>query len=113
MAAHFWPIAAAEDDAGKAADSEAIGYAAAVLTWILSSGVYIAAKWAIAEMPPWTLCFWRVFIAFLILLPLVRHELAPMREFARRHWLRLLAIGGIGFALTQGLMYTALEYTTA
>jgi drug/metabolite transporter (DMT)-like permease len=113
MAAQFWSVAAAEKDAKEAAESEATGYAVAVATWLLSSGVYIVAKWAIAEMSPWTLCFWRVLIALIILLPLVRHMFPAMRELLRRHWLALLITGGIGFAITQGLMYTALEYTSA
>lgn len=33
------------------------GYPAAVLCWLLSAGVYIAAKWVAPEMPPWSLCF--------------------------------------------------------
>jgi len=113
MAAHFWSVMAAEKDGKAAADSQTAGYTAAVFTWLLSSGVYIAAKWAIVEMPPSTLCFWRTFIAFVILLPFVRHALPAMHALLRQHWLELLIIGGIGFAITQGLMYTALEFTTA
>jgi drug/metabolite transporter (DMT)-like permease len=113
MAVHFWSVAEAEKDAKPAADSDLVGYTVAVLTWVLSSGVYIVVKWAIAEMPPWTLCFWRVFIACLVLLPLVTRHLAAMGELLRRRWLELLVTGGIGFAITQGLMYLALEHATA
>ena len=49
-------------------------YAVAVLGWLLSAGVYIAAKWVAPEMPPWALCFWRLALACAILLPIVRHH---------------------------------------
>ena len=54
-----------------AGGSLAGAYSVGVLCWLLSAGVYIAAKWVSAEMPPWALCFWRVLIAFAILLPIV------------------------------------------
>lgn len=113
MAEHLVAIAEAHSAKPVSDTSETVGYVVAVLTWVLSAGVYIAAKWAIAEMPPWTLCFWRVVIAFLVLLPLVLHHLPAMRDLIRQHWLQLFIIGGIGLALTQGIMYTSLEYTTA
>jgi drug/metabolite transporter (DMT)-like permease len=84
-----------------------------VFCWMLSAGVYIAVKWVQTEMPPWTLCFWRVAIAGLILLPLVRHHYTRMLELVRTRGLELLVIGGLGLAITQGLMYTGLHYTTA
>ena len=37
--------------------SAANAYALAVLCWLLSAGVYIAAKSVAPEMPPWALCF--------------------------------------------------------
>ena len=110
---HFWPVAEAGTDVKRAAGSEQVGYTVAVLTWVLSAGVYIVVKWAIAEMPPWTLCFWRVFIACLVLLPLVTRHFAAMGDLLRKRWLELLVTGGIGFAITQGLMYLALEHATA
>ena len=113
MAVHFWSVSSTETDVKDVAESETVGYVVAVLTWVLSAGVYIAAKWAIAEMPPWTLCFFRVLIAFLVLLPIVRHHISAIRELLGEHWLELLIIGGLGLAITQGLMYTSLEYTTA
>jgi drug/metabolite transporter (DMT)-like permease len=108
MALHFWSVSSTKTDVKKVADSETVGYVVAVGTWALAAGVYIAAKWAIAEMPPWTLCFFRVLIAFLVLLPIVRHHGVAIRELLEDRWLELLIIGGLGLAITQGLMYTAL-----
>lgn len=55
------------------------GYPAAVLCWLLSAGVYIAAKWVAPEMPPWGLCFWRLALACIILLPIVHRHHGAMR----------------------------------
>jgi drug/metabolite transporter (DMT)-like permease len=115
MAIHFWAI----DSAGAApkpaeAPSAAIeAYASATLCWLLGAGVYIAAKWAAPEMPPWALAFWRVVIAGLILMPLVRNHRVPMAQLVRAQGSALLIIGGLGLSITQGLIYTGLHYTTA
>ncbi len=85
----------------------------AVLCWLLSAGVYIAAKAVISEMPPWALCFWRVFIACLILLPVTHRHWSAMIGLIRQRWLSLLIIGGLGLSITQGLIYMGLNYTTA
>src|SRR4029453_6433245 len=82
-----------------AGNSLAAGYSVAVLCWLLSAGGYIAAKWVSPEMPPWALCFWRVLIAWTILLPVVRRHFDDMVALARGRALELLAIGGIGLAL--------------
>ncbi|MBV8276710.1 MAG: DMT family transporter, partial [Verrucomicrobia bacterium] len=79
----------------------------------LSAGVYIAAKAVTAEMPPWALCFWRVFIAGLILLPITRRHWPAMISLIRKRWFSLLIIGGLGLSITQGLIYMGLNYTTA
>jgi drug/metabolite transporter (DMT)-like permease len=114
MAIHFWSIHSATADAGQRAPSaSAAAYGSATLCWLLSAGVYVAAKWIAPEMPPWTLCFWRVAIAGLILLPFVRHHYAPMAHLVRARGWQLLIIGGLGLSITQGLIYTGLSDTTA
>jgi drug/metabolite transporter (DMT)-like permease len=85
----------------------------ATLCWLLSAGVYIAAKAVTTEMPPWALCFWRVFIAALILLPITSRHWPAMISLIRNRWLSLLIIGGLGLSITQGLIYVGLNYTTA
>lgn len=66
----------------------ASAYALAVLCWLLSAGVYIAAKWVAPEMPPWALCFWRLALACAILLPIVHghheHMIALVKSRAAR-----------------------------
>jgi drug/metabolite transporter (DMT)-like permease len=52
-------------------------------------------------------------IATAILLPFVRHQFGAIRDFMQAHWLPAFIIGALGFAFTQGLMFTALEHTSA
>jgi drug/metabolite transporter (DMT)-like permease len=85
----------------------------AILCWLLAAGVYIAAKVVATEMPPWALSFWRVFIAGLILLPLIRRHVPAMIGQVRQRWLSMLIIGGLGFAISPALIYIGLNYTTA
>jgi drug/metabolite transporter (DMT)-like permease len=114
MAMHLWSIhAAAADAKPQRPAAPAAAYASATLCWLLSAGVYIAAKWVAQEMPPWALCFWRVTIAGLILLPLVRHHYGRMAQLVRARGLELLIIGGLGLALTQGLVFVGLYSTSA
>lgn len=113
MAAGLWSIVEAHGGKKVSASSDAVGYAVGLLTWVLSGGVFVAAKGSIDEMPPWTLCFWRLLIATLILLPLVRRHFPDMRAFLRQHWFHAMAIGALGLGITQGLMFNAMEYTTA
>jgi drug/metabolite transporter (DMT)-like permease len=85
----------------------------AILGWLLSAGVYIAAKWVAPEMPPWALCFWRLGLACLILLPVVRHHYAAMAQLLRKRGLELLGVGALGLTACQGMLYTGLQYTDA
>ena len=88
-------------------------YAIATFGWLLSAGVYIAAKWVAVEMPPWALCFWRLGLACLILLPVVRHRYAAMASLLRARPLELLVVAGLGLTACQGMIYTGLQYTDA
>jgi drug/metabolite transporter (DMT)-like permease len=85
----------------------------AILCWLLAAGVYIAAKVVTTEMPPWALCFWRIVIAGLILLPLTRRHWFAMISLVRQRWISLLILGGVGFSISPGLIYIGLNYTTA
>lgn len=113
MAAGLWSIAEAKVGRELSAGSQGLGYTVGVTAWLLTAGVFIAAKAVVSELPPWTLCFFRVSIAFLVLLPIVRHQWPEIREFLRRRWPAALIVGGLGLGITQGIMYQALAYTTA
>jgi len=88
-------------------------YGVGVLCWLLSAGVYIAVKLTANEMPPWVLCFWRATIAAIILLPATHSHWRAVAATLRKRWLEFLVIGGLGLAITQGLMFIGLNYTSA
>lgn len=115
MGIQFLPIAGLPKETvqAKTKPSSFEAYGLATLCWLLSAGVYIAAKAVVTEMPPWTLCFWRVLLAGLILFPATWPHWPAVVATVRKRWLALLVIGGLGLAITQGLMYTGLNYTTA
>ncbi|EJC78129.1 putative permease [Rhizobium leguminosarum bv. trifolii WSM2012] len=96
-----------------AGGSLAAAYSVGVFCWLLSAGVYIAAKWVSSEMPPWALCFWRVLIAWAILMPIVARHFGAMAALVRARGLELLAIGGIGLAICQGLIFVGLHHADA
>ncbi|MDX8466111.1 EamA family transporter [Mesorhizobium sp. VK23B] len=89
------------------------GYPAAVLCWLLSAGVYIAAKWVAPEMPSWGLCFWRLALACAILLPIVHRHHGAMMALLKSRPLEIVAVGAIGLTLCQGMIYRGLADTDA
>jgi drug/metabolite transporter (DMT)-like permease len=113
MAVSLWSIGEAHGSKAISPDSEAVGYTVGFLTWILAAGVIVAAKGAAEEMPPWTFCFFRVSLAALVLLPIVRRDHRAMGQFLRHRGAEALFIGAIGLGITQGLLFTSLGYTSA
>ncbi len=114
MALQFWSIAAGRREVGQTRQAPYAGaYGAGILCWLLSAGVYIVVKSTASEMPPWALCFWRVTIAALILLPAAHPHRTALAAALSKRWLELLVIGGLGLAITPALMFIGLNYTTA
>ena len=114
MAVQLWAIAdAAATRASAPAGSERTGYAAGLLGCMLAGTVFVAVKAVSGEMPPWALCFARSLISALILMPLVASHHSEMVAFVRRRGMEAALIGALGLGLTQGVMFTALSYTTA
>jgi drug/metabolite transporter (DMT)-like permease len=105
----------AADQAGSAAKSGAgsptTGYLVGALCWLLSANVYIAVKWVVEDLPPFTLALCRAFLAALVLLPFVYSYRAEMMKLLKGRWIELLVIGGSGLFLTQGLIFLGLLYT--
>ena len=114
MAMHLWAVA--EATGGRTADasrSDAAGYAAGLMTWLIAASVLVAAKALAGEMPPWTLCCARSLISALVLLPLVAGHRREVIAFLRSHWREAALIGAMGLGLTQGVVFTALGFTSA
>jgi drug/metabolite transporter (DMT)-like permease len=107
------PIAHPGEQPAVAAIPSLTGYPAAVLCWLLSAGVYIAAKWVAPEMPPWGLCFWRLALACAILLPIVRRHHGAMVALLKSRAMEIVAVGAIGLTLCQGMIYHGLAATNA
>ena len=91
--------------------NEALGLLA--FCWLLAAGVFIAVKWAGTYTPPWTLVFFRLLFATLFLLPFVASHFKQMATRLREHYRVILPIGALGLALTQGALFTALNYSPA
>ncbi|TIT00838.1 DMT family transporter [Mesorhizobium sp.] len=107
------PIAHPGVATATAGTSLPLAYSTATLCWLLSAGVYIAAKWVAPEMPPWALCFWRLALACAILLPILHRHHGAMLALIQSRAIEVLAIGAIGLTLCQGMIYTGLSYTNA
>jgi drug/metabolite transporter (DMT)-like permease len=113
MALHILAIPDRIDSGKQAEDPPQSAYFGAVLCWLLSAGVYIAAKWTTADVPPWTLCFWRLTIACAILLPLAATHFGAMLHLVRSRFLALLLVGCLGLTFCQGMIYVGLHYCDA
>jgi drug/metabolite transporter (DMT)-like permease len=114
MAFHLWAVAEATGAKRSAsAETDAVGYAAGLATWVLAGSVFVAVKAVSDEMPPWLMCFFRSLISALVLLPLAVGHRREMIAFLRNHWLEAFFVGALGLGLTQGVMFTALGLTSA
>ncbi len=114
MTLQIWAVAqAAARKQHISVESEAAGYAAGVLVWLIAGSVFIAFKLGVREMPPWTFCCSRALIADLVLLPFVSAHYRDMLGLLRRRWLEAIFIGAIGLGLTQGVTIVALSHTSA
>lgn len=114
MPGQMWAIAeAAARKRHISPQSDAAGYAAGIMTWLLAGSVFVAVKLGVREMPPWTFCFSRALISALVLLPFVSGHFRDMLALVRRRWLEAAFIGAIGLGLTQGVTFVALAHTSA
>jgi drug/metabolite transporter (DMT)-like permease len=88
-------------------------YLLLTVTAALWAGNAIAGRLATGVVTPVTLTFLRWVLAALIIGVLARPHLARDLAMLRRHWKLLAALGGLGFAGFNLLLYAALNYTTA
>ncbi len=111
MAFHLLAADQARSDAKPGAASPTTGYLVGALCWLLSANVYIAVKWVVEDLPPFTLALCRALLAALVLVPFVFSYRAEMMKLLKERWVELLVIGGSGLFLTQGLIFLGLLYT--
>ncbi len=84
-----------------------------VLTALFWSGAFITGKIAIAELPPFSLSFFRFFFALPFIF-LIFHRIEPGKLWpSRRQWWPLIILGIIGTFGYHALFFNCLKYTTA
>ena len=74
---------------------------------------WILIKWGLREIPPLTFAGLRYAIAACVLLPGLWQKRAELRTLTRNHWLQLLTLGLVFYALTQGGQFLTLKYLDA
>jgi drug/metabolite transporter (DMT)-like permease len=111
MAFHLLTAEQARGGSTGGTSSQSLGYAVGALCWLLSANVYIAVKFVVADLPPFTLALCRALLAALVLLPFVYHYRSEMAQLFKERWFEILIIGGSGLFLTQALIFLGLLYT--
>jgi drug/metabolite transporter (DMT)-like permease len=86
-----------------------------LLVTFLWSTSWVLIKIGLADVPALTFAGLRYSLAFLILLPFALRSgrLAPLRHLPARGWLRLVTLGLVGYAVTQGAQFLGLAYLPA
>ncbi|MFC2077809.1 DMT family transporter [Candidatus Bipolaricaulota bacterium] len=85
----------------------------ALLVTFLWSTSWVLIKWGLKEIPPLTFAGLRYAIAACILLPGLWQRREELRALTRGHWIQLLTLGLVFYALTQGGQFLTLQYLDA
>ncbi|WP_026701257.1 DMT family transporter [Salibacterium aidingense] len=83
-----------------------------LITAVIFSGNILVGK-AINELPPYTIAFFRVFIACIVVLPLGWKEVKQHRQTFRKEWKAVLALGLTGVAFFNSFIYASLQFTSS
>ncbi len=97
----------------KAGGSVATAYALLTLTALLWAGNAITSRWAPGHVSPQVITTLRWLIACTVLMPLAGPRVRAEWPVLRRHWLRILLMGGLGYTTFNCLFYAAGTYTGA
>ena len=88
-------------------------YLLLTLTALFWSGNMVVARAIHADVPPFSLAFWRWTIALLLTLPLALPHLRAQWPLLKRSWRAVLALGLLGVGGFNTFAYIALQYTAA
>ncbi|MEO8411849.1 MAG: DMT family transporter [Propionivibrio sp.] len=88
-------------------------YLLLTLTALFWSGNMVVGRAIHAEVPPFSLAFWRWTIALLLTLPLALPHLRAQWPLLRRSWRAVLVLGLLGVGGFNTFAYIALQYTAA
>ncbi|RSL34917.1 EamA/RhaT family transporter [Salibacterium salarium] len=83
-----------------------------VVTAIIFSGNIIVGK-AMNELPPYTIAFFRVFIALIVVLPLGWKQVKAYQATFKQEWKAILALGLTGVAFFNSFIYASLQFTSS
>jgi len=90
-----------------------MSYVLLVLTTLFWSGNFVISRGMHAEIPPYTLAFWRWVAAFAILSLFAVKYLWRERELAKKHYRFICIQGLVGVAGFNTFVYLAMQTTTA
>jgi drug/metabolite transporter (DMT)-like permease len=96
----------------KAASSHWTAVGQALLVTFLWSTSYVLVKIGLVDIPPITFAGLRYSLAFLVLLPFFfrQGQASKIRELTKRDWVRLVVLGLLFYAITQGTNFVGLFY---
>ncbi|WP_158737376.1 DMT family transporter [Alteribacillus sp. YIM 98480] len=83
-----------------------------LITSIIFSGNIIVGK-AINELPPYTIAFFRVFIALLVVFPIGLRQAKQYQTVFRQEWKPLLGLALTGVAFFNSFIYASLQFTSS
>lgn len=107
------PPEAAPSPQPAGAATTAVPYLVMLVTPLFFASNLIFGRHAIPEVAPFTLAFLRWTGAALVLLPWVLSSRAGVGAYLGRHWRHWLGLGFLGMWVCGGIVYLALEHTTA
>ena len=84
-----------------------------ILTTLLWSGNFVLSRGMHAEIPPFSLSFWRWVVALLILSCFALRHLLAQRKLAIKHKKFIIIQGVVGVAGFNSFVYMAMQTTTA
>ena len=84
-----------------------------ILTTLFWSGNFVLSRGMHADIPPFSLSFWRWAVALLILLSFGIRHLWVQRQIALKHFRFITIQGLLGVAAFNSLIYMAIQTTTA
>lgn len=91
----------------------ALNYIRLVFVTLFWAGAFIAGRYTVGEVPPFTVAFFRFVAASLVLMPLVWLVEGSRTRITRQDLPRLLLLGLTGIFIYNSLFFTGLKHTTA
>lgn len=90
-----------------------IGSVYAAITCIIWSGNFVIAKASAGKIPPISLAFYRLLLATICMLPLVKQQFIEQFHLAKKHFKHLFWVSFTGFSFYSSILYFAGYHTSA